>query len=117
MTFALIISDHRGVRRIIADENGIAISPAPAGGNSLHGGLALHELGFLRQSVGRQLSQRRDVVDDPNAAAVRCDHQITIARMNRQVAYRDVRQVTAFVLRPLLAAVDRNPQSELGSDK
>jgi hypothetical protein len=33
--------------------------------------------------------------------------------MDRDVAHGDVGQVAAFVLRPALAAVERDPQSEL----
>ena len=32
--------------------------------------------------------------------------------MNGQIAHRDARHVAAFVLRPLLAAVERHPQAE-----
>ena len=71
----------------------------------------------FRQRVRRQRAQRRDVVDDPDAAAVRGDDQVVVARMNRQVANRDVRQIAALVLRPLRAAVERNPQPEFRAEE
>ena len=64
-------------------------------------GLRLNEDGFFGQRLRRQRAQRRDVVDDPDAAPVRRDHQIVIARVNDQVAHRDVGQFAALVLRPL----------------
>src|ERR1039457_3021207 len=37
--------------------------------------------------------------------------------MYNNIAHRYVRKITAFVLRPLLAAVERNPQAELGAEE
>ena len=58
------------------------------------------ERGFLAESRGRQRAQRREVVDDPDAAAVRREHEVVIARLDRDVAHRDRREVAALELRP-----------------
>src|SRR5258708_132302 len=43
------------------------------------------------EPLGRQRPQRRDVVDDPDPASVRPDHEVMIARMDREIAHRDGR--------------------------
>ena len=67
----------------------------------------------LCASVAASASQRRDVVHDPDPATVRRDHEIVIARMDREVAHGDRRQVATLVPRPVLAAVHRDPEAEL----
>src|SRR6266567_3501263 len=47
---------------------------------------------------------------------MRRQDQVVLARMNRDVAHRDRRQVPGK-LSPLAAAIDRDKQSELGSNK
>ena len=44
---------------------------------------------------------------------MRADHEIVVAWVDRQIAYRHRRQIPAFVMRPLLAAIHRDPQPEL----
>ena len=43
--------------------------------------------------------------------------EIVVARMDGEVAHRDGREVAALVLRPLLAAVERDPEAELGAEE
>src|SRR5215468_990020 len=63
-----------------------------------------------------QLLQRSDVVNDPNAAPVRGRDQVVVARVDQQVVHTHGRQ-TGHELFPLGAAIDRNEDAELGSDK
>ena len=39
------------------------------------------------------MTQRRDVIDDPDAAPMGREHQIVVARLDREVAHRDRREV------------------------
>src|SRR5207237_2486380 len=56
---------------------------------------------------------RRDVVDDPDAAAMRREHEVRRPRMDDEIAHGHGRKVAALVLRPAAAAVDADPQAEL----
>ena len=46
---------------------------------------------------------------------MRADHEIVVAWVDRQIAYRHRRQIPAFVMRPLLAAIHRDPEPELST--
>src|SRR5207302_6887325 len=87
------------------------------GFNALLRGLALQEDSVLRQDLRSQLPQRRDVIHDPNAAAMRGDDQIGLTRMHHNIAHGDVGELATFVLGPLLATIERNPQTKLGAGK
>ena len=76
-----------------------------------------NEGNFLLQQIRRQRAQRRDVVDDPDAAAMRGENQIVIPRLNRQVANGNGRKMVAFELRPVFSAINRNPQSKLRAEE
>ena len=80
-------------------------------------GLPWNENGVLGHDFGSEFAQRRDVVNDPDAAAVRGDDQRRFAGLNGDVAHRDVGKFVALVLRPLLAAVERNPQPEFRAEE
>ena len=45
------------------------------------------------------------------------DYQIVIAWMDSQIAYGDIREVTAFILSPLSTAIDRDPQAHFCADE
>ena len=53
----------------------------------------------LRQDLRRQLLEVRDVADE-DAAAIRAEHQVVLARMDRQIVHRHRRQV-GFEPRPV----------------
>src|SRR5204863_3969858 len=58
-----------------------------------------------------------NIVDHPDATAVRREHQIMIARMDGEIAHGDSREMVALELRPVLSAIDRNEESELSADE
>ena len=60
----------------------------------------------------RELAQRLDVVEDPEAAAVRCDHQIVVVDV--EIAHRRVRKIQLQRL-PHVAVVERNRDGALAS--
>src|ERR1051326_9366912 len=48
---------------------------------------------------------------------MRRDYEILVARMNCEIAHGHVRKISAGVLRPLSATIERDPEAELGADK
>ena len=71
---ALVVGDHRAARRVLADERRVALDPAAARRHALLHRAARQERRVASASVvARQRAQRREVVDDPDAAAVRGD--------------------------------------------
>ena len=76
-----------------------------------------HERHVLRQHVVRERAQRRQVVDDPDAASVRRQHQIAVARMDLEISHRHARELAAAELRPVPAAVEGDEESQLGSEE
>ena len=117
MARALVVGDHGPARRIVADEHGRAVGPAAVDLKPLLRRLARREAGFAGEQRRRHRAQRRDVVDDPDAAAMRADDQIVRARLDRQIAHGHVRQAAALEARPVAAAVDRYPEAELGAEE
>ena len=117
MPLPLIVIDHGGVRRIVADKNRLTIGPAALAFDALLHRSRRNKRNVLLQQIGSQRAQRRDVVNDPDPAAVGRQNQIVVARLNRQIAYGNGGEMVAFELRPAFSAVDRDPQSELGAEK
>ncbi len=113
MAFLLIVSNESGVRRIRPGEHGASVRPAAAGFQSLLRGLGGKENRLLAHDIGSQLSQRRDVVDDPYAAPMSGEHEVRFARMHHDVADGYAREIMALVLRPVLTAIQGNPQAKL----
>ena len=62
--------------------------PPDAGIRSWTGRAGRNAVAFWT-SVMRQRAQRRQVVDDPDAAAVRRDHEVAVARLDLDLAHRD----------------------------
>ena len=48
---------------------------------------------------------------------MRRDHEIVVSRMDRQIAHRYRGEIAALVVRPLVAAVQRDPEAELGAEE
>ena len=115
MPLVLVVGDHCLIRRIRAGILRVAVHPSGKGRHALHSRRDLHEHRLFGQRVRSERAERRDVVDDPDAASVRGDHQVVVPGMNDQVAHRDAGQVASLVLGPLPAAVEGNPQSQLGA--
>ena len=86
----------------------MSVSHAVAGADVEHVRVA-----FLR--LVSQLLQRRDVVEDVDAAAVRSDDEIVVTRVDEDVIDTDRRQAVHEPL-PLLAAVQRDVERVLGAE-
>src|SRR6266566_6988568 len=71
----------------------------------------------MRQKVRRESAQRRDIVDDPDAATMRCEGEIVFARLDGQIANGNSRKMVAFKLCPVFSPIDRDPKSKLGAEK
>ena len=70
------------------------------------------QVGAGRHHLGAQLRQRRDVVHDPDAQAVRADHQVVLAGMHDDVVHRH-RGQPAVQPAPGRARVDREVHADL----
>src|SRR5437868_2028251 len=113
----LVVGNNRGVRRIVPDKYGITIRPATVTLNTLLDGPRRNKAHLLRQQLGGQSPPGRDVINDPDAAAVCGKDEIVIARLDREITYRYRRKSATFELRPLLPAIDRNVEAKLRSEK
>ncbi len=110
----LVVGDDRAAHRVLPDEGGVALRPAARPLHPLLHRPARQEGHLAPQHLRRERAQRREVVHDPDAAAVRGDDQVVLARMDQQIPHRDAGEVAALELRPALARVGRDPQPELG---
>src|SRR5215211_7485647 len=117
MSLPLVIIDHGGVRRIIANKNGLAIGPAALTLDALLDRSRRNKRNVLLQQIRSQRAQRCDVINNPDAAAVGRQNKLVVARLNRQIAYGNGREMIAFKLRPAFSSVDRDPKSELGAEE
>ena len=117
MPLPLVVIDHRGVRRIVANKNGVPIGPAALAFDALLHRARRNKRDVLLQQIRSQRAQRRDVINNPDAAAVGRQNKLVVARLNRQVAYGNGGEMVAFKLRPAISSVDRDPKSELGAEK
>src|SRR5215467_4788306 len=117
MPLTLIIIDYGCVRRIFANEYRVPISPSTLALDALLDRSRRNESNILLQQIRSQRAQRRDVVHYPDSAAMRCENQIIVSRMNRQVANGNGRKMVALELRPVFSAINRNPESEFRADK
>src|SRR6476620_1635423 len=117
MTLALIIVDHGGVRRILANENRVAICPSPLALDALLHRPRRNERNILLQQIRSQRAQRRAVVYYPDPTAMRGENQIVVPRVNRQGANGNGRKMVALEVRPAFSAINRNPQSKLRAEE
>src|SRR5215469_1189928 len=117
MPLTLIIIDHGSVRRILANENRVAIGPSTLALDALLDRPRRNERNILLQQIRSQRAQRRDVVHYPDSAPMRGENQIIVPRMNRQVANGNRRKMVALELRPAFSAINRNPESEFRADE
>ncbi len=69
-----------------------------------------------RRHLGRPADQRGQIVEDPEAAAMRADDQVVVARVDHQIVVERGRQVGAEP-RPVAAGVGRDEQRLLGPQK
>ena len=117
MPLPLVVIDHGGVRRILANKNRVAIGPSALALDALLDRPRRNERNILLQQIRSQRAQRRDVINNPDPAAMRRKNQIVVPRLNRQVANGNGRKMVALELRPAFSSVDRDPKSELGAEK
>src|SRR5262245_285591 len=117
MPLALIIIDHGSLRRILANKNCVPIGPSTLAFDALLDRSRRNESNILLQQSRSQRAQRRDVVHNPDSAAMRGENQIVVPRMNRQVANGNGRKMVALELRPAFSAINRNPESEFRADE
>jgi len=115
MPLALIIIDHGSVGRILANEHRVAIGPSPLALDALLDRPRRNERNILLQQIRRQRSQRRDVVDDPDSAAMRGEDQVVVPWLNRQIANGNSRKMATLELRPVFSSINRNPKSKLSA--
>ena len=98
---ALVVGDDRAARRVLARRRWRRPRPSrPAPASAAAPAAPAGTPPASRSVSRRQRAQRREVVDDPDAAAVRRDHQVAVARLDLQVAHGDAREVAALELRP-----------------
>ena len=114
---SLVVGDRGAPRGVGPDERRVPFDPSAGRGHALLNRAAAEEGRVLRERVGREVSERRDVVDDPDPAPVRREHEVVVARMDPEVAHRDVGEVSSLELRPRGAAVRRNPEAEFRSEE
>jgi len=87
----LIVGNDGIAGRIRAHVHRVAVGPATARLQALRCRTAREERDRAGEHLGRQRPERRDVVHDPDPAAVRGDHEVVVAGVNGQIAHRDSR--------------------------
>ena len=105
MPLVLVVGNQRRVRRIGPREHRASFYPAAIRGEPLLRGLSLEENCLLRHDFGSQLTQRRDVVHNPDAAAMGGDHKIRFARLHHYVTHGHVGEFVTFIFRPVFTAI------------
>ena len=114
---ALVIGDDGAPRRIAPDEARVALDPPAVRGHPLLHGPARKERRLARHDFRGQVPQRRQIVDDPDAPAVRREDEVVVARMHLQVTHRHAREVASLELAPRLPRVGGDPEPELGAEE
>src|SRR6476620_74274 len=112
MPLALIVIDHGGVRRILANENRVAIRPSTLTLDALLDRSRRNEGNLLLQQIRSQRAERRDVVYYPDPTAMGGEIQIIVPRVNRQVANCNGGKMVALELSPGCPVINRNPESK-----
>ena len=102
----LVIIDKRVGGTAGPGETGITLRPASVSVEILNGRRAFDETSILCHQIWCKSTQRRNVVDDPNAPSMSGEHQIRRARMHHEIAYSYRGKIASLVLRPVLTAID-----------
>src|SRR5262245_57481358 len=102
---AEIIVDDGILRRVLAREAEVPDAVHRLDREPACRDLVLKQARLRSQRFWRQLLQRRDVVHDPDAAPVRGNDEVRVARMDEDVVHGDGRQIPVE-LRPTLSAID-----------
>ncbi len=108
-----VVADRRAIGRVLPEERLVGDEAAIVGRVELHAAAHVEQerIGLHRL---RLLLQRRDVVEDPDAAAVRGDDHVVVARVNDDLVNRHRRQVRLDA-QPAAAAIGADEQPELRS--
>ena len=108
--------DHCGSAGIFAEELHVSLEIASAVIGQIHLRRRAHveEEGVLRPRYG-ELLERRQFVENPDAAPVRGQDHRVVARVQRDLVNRHGRQI-GLHSHPLFAAVERDVEAALGSE-
>src|SRR5436305_13106016 len=118
MSCLLVVSNDSGVWRIIANKYGVAVGPATTAFNALLLHWSRRNKGcLLRKKLRGERAPRRNIINNPDPAAMRGQNKIVFTGLNREIAHRHRREPTTFELRPSLSAINRNVQTKLSSKK
>src|SRR5438477_1483436 len=118
MSCLLVVSNDSGVWRIIANKYGVAVGPATTAFNALLLHWSRRNKGcLLRKKLRGERAPRRNIINNPDPAAMRGQNKIVFTGLNREIAHRHRRKPTTFELRPSLSAINRNVQAKLSSKK
>ena len=113
LRFRQVEANRRAVGRVLTEERLVSDEPAIVGLVELHGAphveqerVGLHRLGLLLQ--------RRRIIEDPDAAAMRGDNHVVVTRVEHDLVDRHRRQIRLDA-QPLAAAIGADEQAELRS--
>ena len=104
-------ADGRAVGGVLAEERLVGNEPAIVGLVELHGATQVEQVGVGLHRLGLLL-QRRGIVKDPDAATVRGDNHVVVARVEHDLVDRHRRQVRLDA-QPLATAIRAHEQAEL----
>src|SRR5260370_26728360 len=105
MTSALIVGDQRAAGSSGAHVCRVSFRPTATATHSLLIESSGEERDFLRQNLAGERSKWREVVANPDPAAVGSNHHIVLTRINLVIPNRHARQLSSFAFRPALAFV------------
>src|SRR5947207_10112034 len=117
MSCLLVVSNDSGVWRIIANKYGVSVGPATAAFNALLHWSRRNKGCLPRKKLRGERAPRRNIINNPDPAAMRGQNKIVFTALNREIAHRHRREPTTFELRPSLSAINRNVQTKLSSKK
>jgi len=111
---ALLVVGDEGVDGTAGTGEGfVALGPAAVGVHVLDRGLAGEQDRVFLHEFWREGTERRDVIDNPDTAAVRGKNEVVFARVNHDIAHRDRGKIASLVFSPPLTAIDGDPEAEL----
>src|SRR5207253_2298918 len=117
MSCFLVISNDRGVWRIIPNKDGVAVSPPTTPFNALLHWSRRNKGCLLRKKLRGECAPWRDIIDDPDPTSMRGQDKIVVTWLDREIAHCHRRKPATFELRPCLSAINRNVKTKLGPQK
>src|SRR4029077_17933319 len=116
MSRLLVVSNDRGVWRIIANKDGIAVGPPTIAFYALLYRAGRNKGCLLRKKLGGECAPRRNIIDNPDPASMRGKDKIIFAWLNCQIAHCHRREPATFELHPGLSTINRNVKTKLGPE-